>query len=67
MVTNGSTRELLARIEQMEFEERVRDEVERRFEQEREQMRAEQQRLAEERMAGTRRSQLTAKQKSDII
>jgi hypothetical protein len=72
MVKNGSAREpsvreLLAKIEQIEFEERVREEVERRLEQEREQPQAEERRQAEERMRGVKRSQLTAKQKSDII
>jgi hypothetical protein len=62
-----STRELLEQLERMKRKKEVEAEVERRLAEERERERAAREQEAERRMLGTRRSQLTPKQKSEII
>jgi hypothetical protein len=69
VATNGrmTTRQLLEQIEQHDREVEVERRVEERLAEERARDAAERERQAELRMAGVRRSQLTPKQKSEII
>jgi hypothetical protein len=70
MVTKNGARsisELLAEIERYDREAEIERRVEERLAEERARERAEEQRRAEAQMRGVKRSQLTAKQKSDII
>ena len=70
MVNNGSGKtsaELIAEVDRLRFEERVREEVERRLAEAREREQEERAQEAEQALLGTRRSTLTAKEKSAII